>query len=430
MTRAHHSLRGRIVLAIVSSVIATSVIFGLATFAIAYAMEDRMFRNALAEEVALQQANWQRTGLLSKAKIPNVSIHRDKRTLPADIQQEFEENLQQTEFYGREGRHYHVERFDLSNGIPRAAAEPAIAVIEVSDDLLVRPYRDSMIQLLIGIGVSIATIMALFGWWLANRAMRPLSRLAEDVANADSAIPVVHAGTYPSNEIGLLAGTLEQAFNRIRRFVEREQAFTRDASHELRTPLAVIRGATEVIGLNRSLPSPIVEPLRRIENAATDMALALDQLLALAREGKGEPTERVELRPMVEKAISSAQVRFPDRSLNVTVNVPPNAKALVHPTSLQLVLNNLIGNCFQHVGDGALSIDFDDFCLTIADDGPGFESIADPFTPFARGSASNGSGLGLDISRRLCEAADIELTSFKSNDERGAHFSLRFTKPC
>lgn len=429
MRPGRHSLRGRIVLTIIGSVIATSLIFGLAAFTIAYTMEDRLFRRALADEVTHQKSSWQRSGALAAAKNPDVLIFRGNEALPPDIRKEFAEDRRQTEFYGREGRHYHIQRFELNDGGSGAGPAPAVAVIEVSRDLLVRPYRDSIIALLVGISLFIAIFMAVFGWWLVNRAMKPLSLLAQDVANAESAIPILHAKNYPANEIGMLAETLEQAFARIHGFVDRERAFTRDASHELRTPLAVVRGAAEVIALNRNLPSHFAEPLRRIETATTDMVLALDQLLVLAREGEGVLKESVALRPMIDKAVAWAKVRYPNGAISVSTNVDNGAAVFVHPTSLQLVLNNLIGNCFQHVEFGQLVVDFDGGCLSISDDGPGFETDADVFAPFAKGNASIGSGLGLDISRRLCDAAGIGLTAGGSKGGRGAHFRLELCEP-
>lgn len=429
MRRRRHSLRGRIVLTIIGSVIATSLIFGLAAFGIAYTMEDRLFQGALATEVTHQRAVWKRTGALAAPKNPGVTVYRNNAALPPDIRTAFAETRRQTEFYGREGRHYHVQRFELDDGRSGAGPVPAVAVIEVSRDLLVRPYRDSIIALLVGISLSIAIFMAVFGWWLASRAMKPLSKLVDDVSRAESAIPVLDAKSYPANEIGTLAEALEQAFARIRGFVDREQTFTRDASHELRTPLAVVRGAAEVIALNRDLPAHVAEPLRRIETATTDMTLALDQLLALARESEGVFKESAALRPMIDKAVSWAKVRYPGGTITVSINVDDNAAVFVHPTSLQLVLNNLIGNSFQHVGAGQLVIDFESRYLSISDDGPGFDAEADPFAPFAKGDTSIGSGLGLDICRRLCDAAGIGLTADGNRGGRGAHFRLEFGEP-
>lgn len=429
MTPRPHSLRARVVLAVVAAVVTTSLLFSLAAFAIAYSAEDRLFARALVEEVAHQKSAWKRTRVLAAPDNPAVTVHRSYRTLPSDIRQQAAENPGQTEFYGRQGRHYHTLPFDLNDDHRGISPSPAIAVIEVSGDLLVRPFRNSIVQFLGWMSLIIAVVMAGFAWWLANRAMKPLSNLASDVANATSAIPSLHAANYPANEIGLLAEALEQAFARIRGFVEREQAFTRDASHELRTPLAVIRGAAEVIALNRDLRPYPAEPLRRIETATTDITLALDQLLALAREHRGVVREQVDLRLMIEKAVSWSRVRHPNSAINVLNKVDGSAVAFVHPPSLQLVLNNLIGNCFQHVENGELVVEFQNGCLSIADDGPGFNDDTESFAPFAKGSSSLGSGLGLDISRRLCDAANIGLITGERKISRGASFRLDLRAP-
>jgi signal transduction histidine kinase len=422
-----HSLRWRIVLTIIFGVLATSLAFGLATFGIVYSIEDALFQRSLADEVAHQKSAWQRTGTLTDPKNAAIQVYRNDRLLPADIREEYLEDQQRTEFYGDEGRRYHVKRFKLYNGRTDTKPTAAVAIIEVNQQPFVRPYQASIIRQLILISLLIAIGIALFGWWLVNRAMKPLSDLAHNVTITQATIPTLHAKDYPANEIGVLAETLEAAFVRIRGFVERERTFTRDASHELRTPLTVVRGAAEVIALHRMFPSECAEQLRRIETATTDMALALDQLLALAREDDRIAKDDVALRPMIDKATCWAKLRYPKSSIAVSVTVGDSIRLFVNPTSLQLVLNNLIGNCFQHVGTGHLVVDYQDGCLLISDDGPGLPTNTDPFAPFAKGNASKGSGLGLDICRRLCDAAGIGLHAGLKTESEGMQFRLIFS---
>jgi signal transduction histidine kinase len=425
MRTQRHSLRVRIVLIIVGSVAATSLVFGLAVFVIAYGMEDRLFEETLGQEIAIQRSAWQQTGALARPRNGNVTVYLPDQALPSEISSELAENPHQTEFFGRGGRHYHVGRFDLNDGRPDTPPLPAVAVFEVSDDLLVRPYRESIIVMLIAMSLIVAVIMATVGWWLVNRAMRPLGDLATRVARSETAVPIIEARDFPLNEIGMLAEALEQSFSRVAAFVDRERAFTRDASHELRTPLAVIRGAAEVIRLNQNLRPHLSDPLRRIETATTDMALALDQLLSLARENHGVPRNTVALRPLVEKAISWARIRYPTSRIAADIRIDGEPEVMVHPVSLQLVLNNLIGNCFQHVGEGWLTISFEGNVLMISDDGPGLGEFVVTFKPFAKGGSSSGSGLGLDICRRLCETMGADLVVCGSKDgNKGTQFRL------
>lgn len=427
MTQRSYSLRRRVIAALVATVLATSAAFGLATFIFAYTLEDRLFSTALTNEIERQQQAWARDARLPTPEVAYIKIYPRAAGLPVDLAPQVAASPQQSEFYGAAGRHYHIAHFtfDPRAGAPQTAM-PAIAVAEVSRYLLVRPVRDGMIRFLIGLSLFIALVMALLGWWLANRAMRPLSRLASDVASGGDAVPVVRAEDYPANEIGVLAGALGQAFQRIRGFVDRERSFTRDSSHELRTPLAVIRGAAEVIALRDDLPAPVPDALRRIETATIDMTQTLDLLLALAREGEALPPEPVVLAPLIEKALAAAMLRFPADQPAATIDVPPGMIVAADPTALQLVVNNLIGNAFQHAAAARLHIAFGGDLLTICDDGRGLGTNVDPFAPFAKGDASIGSGLGLDISRRLCVAAGITLTGGAGPEGRGACFTLKF----
>lgn len=417
-------IRQRMVLAIIIPTVVTGLLFGLITFTFAYTLEDRLFETELRREIGRQQAAWQRDGTAPPPQLPYVRIYRQGEALPADLAPQLGQEPQRTEFSGTDGRHYHIARFTL----PGQGGGAALAVAESSGQLMVRPVRNSLIGFLAGLSLAVALVAGLIGWWLAHRALSPLSRLAAELADAGQAVPRIDAGRYPANEIGVLATALSQAFDRIRGFVAREQAFTRDASHELRTPLAVIGGAAEILALDPALPESARPALRRIETANADMAQALDLLLALAREGRAmpRPAEPVALLPLVEKAVASAATRFPHSPVTVQLDVPAATSVSVEPALLQLVLNNLVGNAFQHAAGSNLHLSGDADSLVIADDGPGLSGVADPFAPFAKQLQSSGSGLGLAIVRRLCEAAGIGLGWRNAEAGNGAHFRLDF----
>jgi signal transduction histidine kinase len=402
------------------AILVTSLLFGLLAFAFAYSVEDRIFTDALKGEVERQQKAWAANGRLVEPSVPYTRIYRAGEPLPTDLASQIGNSSTRSEFFGQQGRHYHLARFTLPAG-----GGKAMVVAEVSRTLIVRPQRDAMILLLVTTSAITAVIAALLGWWLANRTLAPLTRLAKEVGQAGSAIPAIDAATYPANEIGALATALGGAFDRIRGFVAREQAFTRDASHELRTPVAVVRGAAEVLALRKDLPEPAREVLHRIETAATDMTQTLDLLLALAREGAGPAADRTPLLPLIEKAVAMASQRFPASPIDVTIATSAELTAHVSPTLAQLVLNNLIGNAFQHAAGSRLTIRGEQHVLVIADDGPGLGLDTEAFAPFARGTDSGGSGLGLAIVRRLCSEAGIAL-EWSSSADAGTQFRLTF----
>mgnify|MGYP002783772708 CR=1 FL=1 len=381
---------------IVAAVVATAALFGLATFIFAYTIEDELLARDVAAEVARQQAGWAATGALPAPQRPYITIHRSAASLPADLRAALAQENDRQEYAGTQGRHYHVQRFQLDG-------RPALAVAEVSGQLVVRRYRNELILFLVGLAAVLALAMGGLAALAARRALAPLGRLARDINGAGDALPVVRAADYPAGEIGVLAGALESGLARVARFVERERAFTRDASHELRTPIAVIRGAAEVLALQQ----PVHPALARITGATTDMTHTLDLLLALAREGEMPARTPVPVRPLVDKALADAALRWPKAGMQPLMDVPADLAVPVHAGTLQLVLNNLIGNAFQHAGGSRLWIRADAAGLTIRDEGPGIGDVDAALQAFVQQGPSGGSGLGLAIVARLCASSGI-----------------------
>lgn len=408
MTKRATSLRRRIVTAFLATVAIICLLFGFFGFLIAYAVEDSLFEDTLRDEIAFQQAHWQRNQTFSRPARDYLALYRTPQQFPSDLRAAFARAPRQREYFGTEGRYYHVERFTLPRG-----DGPAFAVAEVSRHLVVRPIRGEILRFLGAWSLAILAIAGGIGYWLATRATAPLTRLATALeGNRRGEIPHVTAADFPDNEIGTLARSLEQAFDRIRAFVERETAFTRDVSHELRTPLAVIRSSAELVEAGNELASPAKRAVRRIATAARDMERTVDLLLALAREERtGGMQERVQLLPLVEAALLDASDRFDGSNHHVDIAVPTDAWVITNRTGLSLILVNLIGNSFQHAREGHLSIAVDGCRLSIVDNGPGIATniIAADGEAFVKGDASIGYGLGLGIARRLCEREAIIL---------------------
>lgn len=423
------SMRRRIAAAFLTAIAITCLLFGFFGFLIAYSVEDGLFEDALRDEIAFQQAHWQRNRAFSRPARDYLALYRTSAEFPSDLRAAFVQAPQRHEYPGTQGRHYHVARFAL----PQSDGS-AFVVAEVSRHLVVRPLRAEMLTFLGGWALVILALAGLVGYWLATRATAPLSRLAAAMeGRGHGQIPQVAASDFPSNEIGALAQSLEQAFGRIRAFVERESAFTRDVSHELRTPLAVIRSSAELVEAREELAPAAKRALQRIATATRDMEQTIDLLLALAREEQGSgPPEQIDLLPLVENALLDASDRFDSSAYRVDIAVPADCTVSASPTGLSLILANLIGNAFQHARGGHLAIIFDDNRLSIVDNGPGMAAgvIAADGQAFNKGEASSGHGLGLGIVRRLCEREAIGLR-IEPSDHGGTavHLDLPVSKP-
>ncbi len=388
-------LRHRLMAAFAGFALLVAALYGFYAVVFVYLVEDQMFSGLLQQEAQAQQTHHAQTGQWRPPALAFMQVHQDAATLPDGLGARLAAEPWRREFAGDDGRHYHLLRLD--------AAAPAWLVAEVSQQLVVRPMRGGIAQWLGWSGLAMVLLALLIGAWLARRMTAPLTELATLVDSATPAqLPHGFAERLPDDEVGALARTLQRLMTRIEAFVAREREFTRDASHELRTPLAVIRSACERISLRWDIAPDVCQQVAYIHQSAQQLESTVNTLLMLAREEhEREAAREVPLLPLLERAIVDHAMLLEGRGIDVDLQVPATAKALVAPTALQIVVSNLVGNAFAHANAGTVSIVVDDDSLRITNIGTGVDAAT--MEPFVRGADSAGHGLGLAIVRRVCE---------------------------
>lgn len=416
-----HRLRHRMVAACMLFALSTALCFSASGMALVYSVEDRFFNKMLAEEATHQHRAWRTVGKTAVPLRPFVSVHHSAATFPADLAHARAGNTRGREFVGTHGRHYHVRPIDLDG------SGTAYLVAEVSSELVVRPQLPFIV---IFLSLSTLVILAIalgIGYWLARRATLPLDRLTELVSGAlPGQLPQRFSDGFPDNEIGMLAHRLDEAMARIAGFIEREQHFTRDASHELRTPLTVIDGAAQLLAQQATSPRAAAQ-VQRIRTACVHMTQTVDTLLSLAREELTPvPATRVDLLPLVEKAVVQFAHLLEGKPVDVSVTVAPGAAAHTHPAALTILIGNLISNSFAHSQQGQVRIYTEGSSLVVVDSGPGIapELQGRLGQPGAKGRASGGHGLGLSIASRLAARYGIGL-DITAADPVGTKAQLR-----
>src|SRR5262249_41004754 len=88
---------------------------------------------------------------------------------------------------------------------------------------------------------------ALGGWFLAGRALAPVDAMvaaARRIGAEDLSLRL--AGDDRDDELGRLAGVLNDMLARLERAFATARQFSADAAHELRTPLTILKGELEV----------------------------------------------------------------------------------------------------------------------------------------------------------------------------------------
>ncbi len=382
-----------------------TLLFGLFAMAFVYTVEDRFLDRLLLQEAARQQAHWQAEGRWRAPVADGVSLVTSVDALPADLAPTMRAEPTRREVPGTEGRHYHL--------LPlQAAAGPPWLVTEVSQQLIVRPMRDELLAWLAGWGLATLATALLLAWWLARRVTAPLETLARRVTAAEPGrLPDGVAQGLGDDEVGAVGRAFDSLLARTRAFVEREQAFTRDASHELRTPLAVLRLSIERLQADVGTPEPLRHPLAGMHAATLLMEQTVQTLLLMARErtDAAPPPEPVALLPLAEHWVLAHADWLGRQPLRLELALGRHDRLALPAPVLQLVLASLLANAFAHgTAGGAVRIDCSDGALCVSN--PSTEPPpADATEPYAKGAQSTGFGLGLSILQRLLAAHGAQL---------------------
>ena len=265
------------------------------------------------------------------------------------------------------------------------------------------------IALAAGLAVSLALAAVVSGGLL-----RKLGRLRSDaeVLGADGLGHAVRVDG--RDEVAVVARALEDMRERLVEEQVSRQEFVSTASHELRTPLASLQVTLEL--LREELESGTAS-IDRADAALRQThrltALAAD-LLDISRIDGGTPLT-VEPLELGEVAAGVAQ-EFAPRLPGLTVDGNP-ALALADPTAVVRIIRVLLDNAANY-GAGRVRLTVRPeprrVCLAVEDEGPGFsdQEREHVFARFARGRAAGGTrgaGLGLAIARGLARAMDGDL---------------------
>jgi signal transduction histidine kinase len=308
-------------------------------------------------------------------------------------------------------------------------------------------YRSALTTFALGLGGIVVLLFgALLGLvsWAATRVLRPLRRItafAESITSADldERIEVPAAA---DRETALLARTVNDLLDRLEDRFEALRTFTANAAHELQTPLTVLQGHVE-IALRRSRSAESYEEtLRLLDRRLGTLVRTVRALLTLTRldgapaqteEGDALSTEPVALDAVVTDEAAAARPQAEDKDLRLAVETE-SAWVEGHPDLLREAIHNLLDNALKYTESGEVRLtvttEEDRAIFRCRDTGVGIAEADLPHVGgrFYRGSdagtaASDGSGLGLALVRRIVAAHDGTLR-VESTPGEGSRFEI------
>jgi len=175
-------------------------------------------------------------------------------------------------------------------------------------------------------------------------------------------------------------------------------------AHELGTPLHVVSERAKMARAGEVEPSELPRTLDIIIEQTARIAATIRQVLDLARQ---QPPNRspLDLSSLIESTRELLLPLASKKSIEVRVEVPPTARALIDGTQIRQVLMNLVMNAIQAMQrPGSIWIRLQqrnrDWALEVEDQGSGIaeENLSHIFEPFfTTKGLGEGTGLGLSI---------------------------------
>jgi PAS domain S-box-containing protein len=217
-------------------------------------------------------------------------------------------------------------------------------------------------------------------------------------------------------------------------------------SHEFRTPLQAIFGYTEL--LEREIHGPLTDSqrryLQRIQQSQQLLLGLITTILDFAKLESGQTIDLV-LDPIaIHQVLAHMEglvgAQLEEKELSYSYRCGDRAiVANADAGKVQQILLNLLANAIKFTDQGGsislqCELEPETVAIRVTDTGKGIppdklDAIFEPFVQLKpKGAVTNGTGLGLPISRRLATAMGGSLTG-QSEPGQGSTFTLRLPRP-
>jgi signal transduction histidine kinase len=276
---------------------------------------------------------------------------------------------------------------------------------------------EDLIQIIFGItiGVILLLLLVLFitNRLILNRLWQPFYSILKELklfnVTDTRDIPALNTSVDEFNELHQEVTAMTA---RVKHDYKDLKTFTENASHELLTPIAVINSKLDTLIQTENFSDRQSKLLNDLYSAVNRLNRLNQSLLLLVKIENRllKEQQNINLRNLIAEMVLQLEDIFQDKQLTVTTTL--HDKELVASRYLiEILLNNLIINAVRHNhAGGIININLTADSLTIkntGDDAPLPEEQI--YARFHKSSRSDGSGLGLTISKQICENFNFSL---------------------
>jgi len=328
---------------------------------------------------------------------------------PGSVQRHYIDTLYKLAAIPGRRRHRHGERYESGRGLVTSVTTGGryYRVLIVKSTV----ETEDLVKIIFGItiGVILLLLLTLFiiNRLLLNRLWQPFQNLLKELRSfniVDSKdIPQIDTTIAEFKELNQAVTSMSA---RVKNDYKDLKTFTENASHELLTPIAVINSKLDTLLQTDNFSQQQSKLLNDLYTAVSRLTRLNQSLLLLVKIENHllEGNHEIDLRPVIEELIIQFEEIFQDKGLKVSAELS-DKRLNTNPYLIDVLLNNLLSNAIRHNHkDGEIRITLNDHKLLIQNTGENVPLQTETlFKRFHKSSSSEGNGLGLTISRQICD---------------------------
>ncbi|MFN4299107.1 MAG: ATP-binding protein [Thermaurantimonas sp.] len=308
----------------------------------------------------------------------------------------------------------------------------------------------SLLLTMIALSIPALVMIYISGIFLSKKALDPIKEITRrarriTATNLDLRLPDYHT----RDELSELAQTFNEMLARLENSFEAQKAFVSNIAHELRTPLTSIIAELEYL---LAKPRSPVELHRSLQSALTDarrLSRMSSSLLDLARASY-DPSKIAFKNVRIDEVLLDARELLLNANAEYSVEISYNQNFTTEMVDVLTCRANeyLLKTAFLNLMENSCKYSPDHTCIVrisaesnsadkgtghvlsiqFIDHGPGIpdDEVEKIFIPFYRGKnkhLSNGSGIGLSLTKKIVELHKGTI-SVESGDQ-GSTFTVK-----
>jgi signal transduction histidine kinase/DNA-binding response OmpR family regulator len=222
-----------------------------------------------------------------------------------------------------------------------------------------------------------------------------------------------------------------------------KSGFLATMSHEIRTPMNAIIGIAQIQLQKEDLPDEYASALQMISNSGNNLLGIINDILDLSKIETGRlelNLSEYDMPSLINDTVQLNIIRIGSKRIEFKLDLDENLPSRLYGDELRLkqILNNLLSNAIKYTDEGQVKLSIDHFLrggdvllrFAVEDTGQGMklEDQRQLFSEYSRfnaeaNRATEGTGLGLNITRRLVQMMDGEIT-VESEYGKGSTFTV------